>query len=339
MSKSFRPYSSLNRRSRGNMRAADQQRDSFNIVLRHKLNIAAGQTLDAIRIEKTDDTYDNEILEKDLVVVKNTGCAFINVFDVIRKSEYYQNISSLYDQIKINAIKVDVTAIDWPNSSNESEANEDGYVFPKSLSVVTAWDRSGLGADQIQFLYSTPNVEKPVYKDIDVDEEFSDRFLQSERKFYSIVGNKISSYSSSLIRHLGPGSNLRLTRYLYPENFNEKSQYVSTDSLKPQYEVDYSGNYNVFNMYDVVYDDSESLLRRQIIPYKWDTTLPTNPVNNSALPFKPIFLIGVIAGEGPTYRFQNGRIIYGNKLKPTTFCLDFSIDCTFRGLRFNKIIE
>lgn len=326
----------MHRRSRGNMKAADQQRDSFNVVLRYKMNVEAGQILQAIpiRLLNEDEGYN----EDTPIVVKNTGCAFVNIYDVIRKSDYFKNISGLYDQLKINMIKVDITAIDWPNAANETNPNDNGYVYPKSLSVVTAWDRSGISESQIQYLYGVPNKKDPIYRDVDDNEVFEDVFNRSDRKFYCTVGNEITSYSSSIVRHLGPGSSLRVTRYLYPENFSEKSQYVSTNLLIPQYEVD-SESKNAYDMYNIVYGDSENRLRRTIIPYEWDTKLPTNPVNDPTLGFKPILLIGVLSGDGPSYKFQDGRIVYGNNLKPTTFCLDFSIDVTFRGLRYTKMVE
>lgn len=326
----------MNRRSRGNMKAANQQRDSFNVVLRSKMNVEAGQFIQDIPIMLLNE--EEGYNEDTPIVVKNTGCAFINIYDVIRKSDYFKNISGLYDQLKINSIKVDITAIDWPNAQNETNANDDGYVYPKALTVVTAWDRSGLSESQIQYLYGVPNRSNPIYRDLENGQDFEDVFNRSDRKFYCCVGNEITSYSSSLVRHLGPGSSLRITRYLYPESFSEKSQYVATNCLVPQYENDPEAK-NAYDMYNIVYGDNENRLRRRIIPYDWDTKMPTNPVNDPAVSFKPTLLVGVLSGEGPSYKFEDGRIVYGNNLKPTTFCLDFYIDVTFRGLRFQRIIE
>ena len=335
---SFRS-NSIRKRSRGNMRAAAQQRDSLNVVLRNKVNVECGQFKQEVPIEISNGTALD--FEEDINVV-NTGCAFINVYDVIRTSDYYKNICQLYDQVKINAIKVDITSIDWPNASNESNANDEGYVYPKSLTVVTAWDRSGLGASQVQFKYSKRSVENPHYvlgqgfdeEDVDV----SDLVSNDDKLLYCIVGNDITSYSSSLVRHLGPGSNLKMTRYLYPESFNEKSQYVSTDLLKPQV-IKSKDVKNAYSMFSVLYEDNDDYLRRKYVMHPWNINLPTNPLNSPAVMFKPTLLINVVAGDGPSSRFENGRIIYGNNLKPTTFCLDFTIDVTFRGLRYNNFIE
>lgn len=320
----------MQRRSRGNLRAAKQQRDISNVVLRHKMNVTCGQKNEIIDTDYRYDWQDNDIIAP--VTVENVGCAFVNVYDVIRRSDYFKNLSGLYDQIRINAIKVDITSVDWPQSNNESGDRESGYVFPKTLSVVTAWDRSGLGADQVQYEFNKSNIELPNY----VNEDDIQVVPDESKRMYCTIGNEITTYSSALIRHLGPGSNLKVTRYLYPESFTEKSQFLPVDTLKPQYDKKEEENY--YRLYGVVYNDEENRLNRRYFPYDLDTSLPTNPINNPSCMFKPTFLINVVTGEGPNFKFENGRIVVGNNLKPATFCLDFSIDVTFRGLRYSKLV-
>jgi len=51
----------------------------------------------------------------------------------------------LYDHIKINTIKVNVLAVDYPQSVNITGNVDDGYIYPTFLAVVNAWDRVILG--------------------------------------------------------------------------------------------------------------------------------------------------------------------------------------------------
>lgn len=333
------------RKSVGNMRASFNQNDSCNIVLRHKMNVQCGQYLEAIDLHANPYYEDNELLDKRLITIRNTGCAFVNIYEVIRQSDYFKNISEIYDQIKINAVKVDVTSVDWPQSSPDDGTNS-GYVYPKQLTVVTAWDRSGLSKEDIQFEYGKPDSENPIYlsaHDYDsnadplpVDDNIEDYISLTDQKFYCTIGNRISTYSSSLIRNLGSGSSLRLTRYLYPESLVEKSQYVPVSSIKAQYVRDKDSN--VYNMYKTFNSDTNEYIEERYENLGWNTNLPTNPVNNPTISFKPTFLINVITGDGPTYKFSNGQIEFNNLLKDSTFCLDFTIDVTFRGLRYSKYV-
>jgi len=123
------------RKSVGNMRASFNQNDSCNIVLRHKMNIQCGQYLEAIELHADPFFADNELLDKNIITIRNTGCAFVNIYEVIRNSDYFKNISEIYDQIKINAIKVDVTSVDWPQSSPDDGTNS-GFVYPKQLTLL-----------------------------------------------------------------------------------------------------------------------------------------------------------------------------------------------------------
>ena len=255
MSRRYRPYGNTYKsRSLGNLKAAINQNDKTNVILRSKVEVECGQYMQTIPTKLTD--VDENTEETD-IVVKNTGCGFINVWDVVRKSEYFKQLSGLYDQIKINSIKVDVVAIDWPTGSNDTNTVDNGFIYPKSLSVVTAWDRSGLGIDQIQFYQQVPGIGKPSYSDgpvtIEMDgDEFE--YNNDDRKFYCTIGNSITSYSSSMIRHLGPSSSFRITRYIYPQSLAEKSQYIPIDTIKPQY-ADDSENRKIKNMFTIVFTD------------------------------------------------------------------------------------
>ncbi|OUM61266.1 hypothetical protein PIROE2DRAFT_62613 [Piromyces sp. E2] len=281
-------------RSRGNRKAADQQKDSTNIVLNIAKTIACGQTIQFLNLFNpkinmyAEDWY-------------NTGTAAINIYDVMLNNEFYQNYASMYDQVKINSIKVHVNPSVWATSRDSNPSR--GYTLPNSLILVTAWDRSGL--DENQFL------------------------VDNEGRRYCILADDITSYSSAIVKHFGNGGSGTITRNLYPSSMNEKMQFVSTRDIQGQY----------------VRQDSEPYayeLRRKVE----DISLPNNLIRWPGVQFKPTFLIGVFSPYKVSYqtisRYEQGEKITvnegNNKLYPSTFDLDFYIDVTFRGLRYNKVV-
>ena len=135
----FRPYGS-NRRAKGNRIAANQQRDTTTVVINTNVSFDCGQTMVEIFNDRGDKGW------------FDTGCAAINVYDVLRKSDYFNQFSSIYDQVKIESIKAKIIATNWATSKEESQAEEINEVIKaKSYIIVTAWDRSCLGSDQVVY--------------------------------------------------------------------------------------------------------------------------------------------------------------------------------------------
>ena len=105
--KRYRPYrSSLRKRARGNQRAANQQRDSTNVIVNTNYSFACGQTMD--------DPFGNNNMD-DFV---DSGCAAINIYDVLRKSDYFNQFSTLYDQFKVDNIRAKIVATNWVTSKD-----------------------------------------------------------------------------------------------------------------------------------------------------------------------------------------------------------------------------
>jgi len=312
----YRPYSSQKRRAIGNERAADNQTDSTTVTINSSIQVSCGQHGEWVeKFEKVGDA------EMELSYSYDTGCAAINVYDVITKSLYFNNLAGLYDQVKIDNIKVDINAVNWPTNSSNEDSNDDTYVFPKNLSVVTAWDRSGLDDNQFFTLHK------------------GDAPLPKDNYGYCIIGRNIESYSSSQTRHLGSGSAYRITRYLYPKTLEEKSQYVATTLLRKQYRRENNEGYKYY-FYDIertnVNIANATRFRFKYNVYDYDRDLPTNIQSSPAFRFKPTFLINVIAGDGVEFDKEDGTS--SNNLKSCTFNLDFEVTLTFRGLRYSKII-
>lgn len=305
----YRPYSSSKRRSNGNVLAANQQRDITQVVLSNNVQVSCGQTYDYIY----DPKYEEELIDVDETFWKDTGCAAINIYDVLRRSEFYSSYANMYDQVRIDSIEATITALNWVNGSNattESQISE--YLTPKSLEIVTAWDRSGLGEDQI---FRSTIRDAPV--------------------FYCTIGKRIVNYSSAKTKHLGPGSAYEIKRYLYPSSLVEKSQFVNTSDLRQQYIRDNSNEYPYREFKWIKNEKGRRLANEFIV----DTKYPTNLISDPKLTFKPTLLINVIAGPDPTTVNYYDEEIGINKIKPVTFNVEFKINVTFRGLRYNKVIN
>jgi len=105
----------------------------------------------------------------------------------------FSAFQSMYDQIKLDGVSISISQ----RSSNNSFQ---GVNNP--LTIVTAWDRSGLTAIATDKVYT---------QKLDFD--------------------TISQYSSAVVRPAMYGTFYRTTRKLYPSTLQEKSQWLSTGSL------------------------------------------------------------------------------------------------------------
>lgn len=105
-------YSKQRRISRGNRRAAAQQRDSLSLTLKYS---------DTITITSDGTTQPPAFRE--------------NIYNAVRKSPMYAAFASMYDQFKINSATVHVT---------QKSANSAVQTPAAPLLIATAWDRSGI---------------------------------------------------------------------------------------------------------------------------------------------------------------------------------------------------
>lgn len=315
----YQPYrSGIATRARNQQRAADQQRDSTTVVVNTNVSFDCGQTMNEIYSQRGESGW------------FDTGCMAINVYDVLKSSEYFQSFSPLYDQVKIDNVRAKIIATNWATSreaNDEQKINE--IIKARSYVIVTAWDRSGLSKDQVRF-----------------DENW-DNGVQ-HRKFYCTIGKNIDTYSSAKTKHLGPGNAYEIVRQLYPENAYERSQFVSTSLLKSQQRRVNTEFFPYNCFYKKVVPETINENGYIYEAYDFDTKYPTNLISDPAIPFKPTLLVNVISGPSPYVTnikekdpegFYTLLTIGVNKIKPVTFDVEFEIVCTFRGLRYNRNID
>lgn len=315
----YRPYrSTLAGRASRQQRAADQQRDSTTVIINTNTSFDCGQTMNEIYTQRGDNGW------------FDTGCMAINIYDVLKSSEYFQSFSPLYDQVKIDNVRAKIIATNWATSreaNDEQKINE--IIKARSYVIVTAWDRSGISKDQIRF-----------------DENWNAGV--QNRKFYCTIGKNIDSYSSAKTKHLGPGNAYEIVRQLYPENALERSQFVSTSLLKSQQKRVNTEFFPYNCFYKKVVTEDVNPNGYIYEAYDFDSRYPTNLISDPAVPFKPTLLVNVISGPSPYVTNIKERDPEGfytlltvgvNKIKPVTFDVEFDITCTFRGLRYNKNVD
>lgn len=316
----YTPYrSGVAQRARRQQRAADQQRDSTTIVINSNMSFDCGQTMAQIYMDKGDEGW------------YDTGCAAINIYDVLRKSDYFSEFSKLYDQFKIDNIRARIIATNWATSREESSTEKINEIIKaRSYVIVTAWDRTGVSSSDI--------VLDPEWYSGDV----------TKKKMYVTIGKKIDTYSSAKTKHLGPGNAYEIVRQLYPENNYEKSMFLSTNLLKVQQIRTNTDNfvYNCYYKKVVPVEVNENRYVYEATDLK--TSNPCNLISDPAVNFKPTLLVNVISGPTPMVTdikekdpegFDTITSIGINKIKPVTFDVEFEVVVTFRGLRYNRNVD
>lgn len=198
-----------NKKSKGyyQKRASAQQRDlaKFTINVPTKLTV----------FNKTVN-IPTSITDNSKYVTRTIGCYALNIYDLLRKSAFFQNYSGMFDEFKINNVSVKLTPSSYLISGGQRYT---------AITVFTAWDRSGLEESQTFWnLSATTVTNTKVGQAADAD------------GFYVTLGNEVTTYSSAQSRSLNPNTNTSITRYISPKALLEKSQYLSTDSLKAWYE-------------------------------------------------------------------------------------------------------
>ena len=333
-------------RARGNLRAAQQQNDTSEVVINLMTKVKSGVT-----------GYENNDVKF------NIGTTALNIYDLLRKSEFFESYSKMYDQFRITSVKVKLTPVNWktynqfniPNLANIVKydetyhvlptaepinpgqdytleaANVEGkeqivvpdvqgvnetvkvtngglFIYPQALTVVTAWDRTGLDASQFYLKDDSDNLDNV--------------------HLCTNIGDNITTYSSAKSTQLVAGANFNCTRYLYPSSNQEKSLYLATSELKPQYDVNIEDDYYYYKLAKV----GNARVPRGSISNDIITNLQSSP----NCPFKPTFLIGILSVEPLGY--QNDPVNTTNQIHPVLFNCEFDIGVTFRGLRKSQVV-
>lgn len=329
---SRRRYNSTISRARGNMRAAKQQADQATFTINIPTQISTF-------------CYEDNVAGIDAVY----GVRAVNIYDLLRKSEFYKSYANMYDEFKIDNIKVKLLPTEFKFTVTTGGQNNSGGTY-KSVTIYTAWDRTGLNDNQLSLITTTGN-----YGD---DEIIDGPWAGTKEKYiignrvsgsdedglYCIIGDDITTYSSAESRQINPNTNVSIVRWLRPKTIAEKSQWLSTSSLKEWYRSydDDDGCYCQIPVWNIKGAADPTVLtpeiQQQIGAGGTKSPILTNdsPANSNnpcylledpGIKFKPTLIVGVY----PKAEDQGDINI-------VKFNLEAEVVCTFRGLRKSKVV-
>lgn len=317
-----RAYSSTSRSKRraiGNYRAAIQQTDKTDVNLSVMTKFETFRGTLNVSNEREEDY----------------GVFALNIWDLLRKSDFYQSYANMYDQIKINSIRIKMTPNYFKSNMVENGVNQ----FYSSYTVVTAWDRTGLSEEQIHFSVNPNTVNKEVGTDNDTD------------GLYVIVSPEdVATYSSAVTKPMSANSNTTIVRTIYPSTLAEKTTYVNTSDLNEWYAFYDKSNCRYYGIINPNYvephqtaqvlntNDARVTVPLQPLNLVLSTMRQENPCyveESPTFPFKPTLLVGLL-NEKYTIKDNNNNDI---EIIPTAqFTVEADIGVTFRGLRKSSIV-
>ena len=310
-------------KSWGNMKAAKQQADQSTFTI----NIPS--TLEAANYPSTSPF--------DTTKTVNYGVYPLNIFEQLRKSEFYQSYASMYDEFKIDRIKVKLLPTEFIYTASTGE-----NVKYKNVTIYTAWDRTGLSKDQLILLASnlTESTEKIGSYVVN-----NGTVTDDGNGLYCIIGNDITTYSSSESRVINPGTNTSVVRWLNPKTMDEKGQWVSTGLLKKWYDGYAAGHF--YGLPTGKVDGSKLLTSYGDVEIA-DSVIPTNGTD-ATIQRAVLNHISTANKDNPCYLLEDN----GFKFKPTLlvgiypessatnvckFNVETEVVCTFRGLRKANVV-
>lgn len=293
----------------GQYKAAKQQADNANVVLSVPAQISCfNKTMNFGTEEQPD--------------LRQVGTYALNVYDLLRKSEFYQSYANMYDEFKIDNVKVKLVPTTYHLTFGDSNVYN-------SLTVYTAWDRTGLSAEQLALLA----------KNVTSESDFiGDDTAGNADGIYVAVGDQITTYSSAESRQVSPGSNTSITRWLKPKTMNEKSSWISTSCIDTWYQAwdNTNGRYYgipIINAPENLEVGKLGTVGGALVNYmsSWSPMTKDNPCflqESPNIKFKPTLLVSVYPGT--TDDSVNNKI---------GFNIEAEVNVSFRGLRKASIVK
>lgn len=236
------------------------------------------------------------------------GVACINVWDVLQKNSNFASLKRMYDQVKIDGIKVKLSITDAVTTINTISDI-------RNTTIYTAWDKTGLSLNQSKF-YRLPVGQEVGPQIIEAGDYDTENVCGWKTKIGSGIVNASQARKTILNTFQKWNSNLAC----YPNLLNEKSQYVQTGDIKA-----YTQGTNQTTSYNTVNDNYDQRKVNDLI----SDSNPVIPFESSSVRFKPCLLVGVF-NNGLD---QNGNITQFAAVNPIIFNGEWSIACTFRNLK------
>ena len=183
----------------------------------------------------------------------------------------------------------------------------------KSINVITAWDKSGISPEDCDFYDDESNKI--------LEDEFDS---EKAVTYINKIGEKITGYGS--VKKGLLNSYQKFTRYekCWPTTNNEKSLYIPT---------------KMFNFFNSGYNATDGTVSisgdytDQCVNDILSNPNPCIPFENVSVPWKPTLLVGVFL---TSYDSTNHNITQYGTCQPVIFNAEFTIPCTFKGLKGDK---
>ena len=322
--------STTRNKSWGNMKAAKQQADQSTFTI----NIPS--TLGAFL--KGDTLGGNVTFEH--------GIYAMNIYDQLRKSDFFNSYASMYDEFKIDRIKVKLLPTEFTYTANSGQKYS-------NVTIYTAWDRTGLNKDQV--LLYTKNVLKNTPK-------IGTKDVGNVDGLYVTIGKDITTYSSAESRVVNPGTNTSIVRWLNPKTMQEKSQWIGTSQLQKwydEYEISDGGSPDTLTGRYIGIPTGYKAVATTIndqVAYDGDIEVGAINVRTDDANTEPsdvsfdvaLSKLSAMNSENPCYLVEDGGI----RFKPTLlvgtypasnsnvckFNVETEVVCTFRGLRKASVV-
>lgn len=320
--------SSSSRRAAGNYRAALQQRDQGSV------NLSIPTTISVL----TKELVINNPFKPDgsqNITIPYGGCAAISIWDLMRKSSFYQSYANMYDQVKIDRIRIKLT----PSGFNISGKGNSVY---NSYTVVTAWDRTGLSDEQLE-----------INTDHYYDQTFGNGTTGANKAkglYLNLSADDIATYSSAVTKPVNSGANSSIVRTLYPRTTQEKGLYVNTADIDSWYEG-ISDNNNWYGIKNAFATQSQAVnvqdqggVVGQVPVYGTIAAIPSNAVHRNpcfigespTIPWKPTLLVGLL-NKPVDAQMEDGTI--GLLTPQMNLYVEADIAVSFRGLRKAPVVR
>lgn len=305
--------SGTTRRSYGNYKAAKQQADNASVILNIPTQISA------FNITKNAGT-------EQAPIIKQFGTYALNIYDLLRKSDFYKSYAAMYDEFKIDNIKIKLIPTEYNLTFGGSGNNY------KSLTVYTAWDRTGLSPEQVFFIANNVN---------STDDVWGSTAAGNLDGIYCTVGDSITTYSSSESRQISPASNTSIVRWLKPKTINEKAAWISTTAIDQWYSTYDSTNGRYLGI--PTFDNENTIMNKIAVAGTQQSLVniisqspacKANPcylIEDPNIKFKPTLLVGVY----PSIEAQGENLDNANRVG---FNVEADINITFRGLRKAAVV-
>lgn len=299
--KRYYPYkkggSTIARKSYGNFKAASQQADQGNIVVK-------GSRLCSVFYKE------NQVIAQAMtehpISVSHNGSDFINFYQVLFENKNFQLQKQLWDEFRINKIKVKMTVANADTTLTSLDTL-------KSVTIVTAWDRTGLSTSQVTAVNKA--LDDPTVVII-TPEHKRDLEVHS---FYTKLGPIIEEYGSKYLSNVNLYGNFSRNLSLGVKDSKEKSAWISTEL------IDSNGMTKDNQTGQYVMDTKQRLTLEQ---FENDSN-PTNPFENPALRWKPTLLISAYNGGMD----RQGNLKKAVDTNPIIFNISYEMDISFRGPR------